>query len=65
MSFGEIEEVVGERLPASARFPSWWRNDHRRMHSRAWLTAGWEVEDVHGSDSEVVFVRRSEGSSPG
>ena len=56
MSIPEIEEVVGERLPANARLPSWWRNDERRMHSRAWLTAGWKVSQVEG-DAEVEFVR--------
>jgi hypothetical protein len=60
MSVPDIEKVVGEELPASSRFPSWWRNDRRRMHSRAWLTAGWEVEGMTGSPPEVVFVRRSE-----
>jgi hypothetical protein len=56
MSVPEIEEVVGERLPANARLPSWWRNDERKMHSRAWLTAGWKVNQVNG-DAEVEFVR--------
>jgi hypothetical protein len=56
MSIPEIEEVVGERLPANARLPSWWRNDQRKMHSRAWLTAGWKVSQVNG-DAEVEFVR--------
>ena len=56
MSIPEIEEVVGERLPANARLPSWWRNDERRMHSRAWLTAGWKVSQI-GGDAEVEFVR--------
>jgi len=56
MSIPEIEKVVGERLPANARLPSWWRNDERKMHSRAWLTAGWKVSQV-GGDSEVEFVR--------
>jgi hypothetical protein len=56
MSIPEIEEVVGERLPANARLPSWWRNDERKMHSRAWLTAGWKVSQVNG-DAEVEFVR--------
>ena len=56
MSIPEIEEVVGERLPANARLPSWWRNDERRMHSRAWLTAGWKVSQG-GGDAEVEFVR--------
>jgi hypothetical protein len=56
MSIPEIEEVVGETLPSSARLPSWWRNDERKMHSRAWLTAGWRVSQV-GADAEVEFVR--------
>ena len=56
MSIPEIEEVLGERLPANARLPSWWRNDERKMHSRAWLTAGWKVSQVGGA-AEVEFVR--------
>ena len=57
MSLPEIEEVVGETLPDNARFPSWWRNDERRMHSRAWLTAGWKVGQMVGENSEVEFIR--------
>ena len=58
MSIGEIEGVVGEKLPANARFPSWWRNEERRMHSRAWLAAGWEVREMNSSEATVVFTRR-------
>jgi hypothetical protein len=58
MSLGEIEDLVGETLPANAKFPSWWRNDDRRMHARAWLTAGWEVVEMKGDDPKVVFSRR-------
>ena len=57
MTLKEIEDVVGETLPGNARFPSWWRNDHHRMHSRAWLTAGWEVGEMNGKEGTVVFVR--------
>lgn len=57
MTLPEIEEVVGERLPPNARFPSWWRNDEKRMHSRAWLTAGWRVGAMIGERSQVEFVR--------
>ena len=57
MTLPEIEEVVGETLPDNARFPSWWRNDERRMHSRAWLTAGWKVGRMTGESSEIEFVR--------
>lgn len=57
MTLQEVEDLVGEPLPGNARFPSWWRNDHHRMHSRAWLTAGWEVGDMNGKDGTVLFVR--------
>lgn len=60
MSLHEIEEVVGERLPAGARFPSWWKNDQRRMHSRAWLTAGWEVARMEGGGSSIEFLRQKD-----
>jgi hypothetical protein len=56
MSVREIEDLVGGSLPASARFPSWWRNDRRRPHSRAWLLAGWRVESV-GEGSSITFCR--------
>jgi hypothetical protein len=57
MSFGDVAEVVGQPLPQSARFPSWWRNTPRRSHSRAWLTAGWEVAEISLEEDRVVFVR--------
>ena len=53
----EIEELIGESLPTNARYPSWWRNDDRKMHARAWLTAGWIVEGVNKSSEVVVFAR--------
>ena len=60
MTLDEVEELVGETLPSNARFPSWWRNDDRRMHSRAWLTAGWEVVEMAGDSAKVVFARKTE-----
>jgi hypothetical protein len=57
MRLDEIEGVVGDKLPANARFPSWWRNDEHRMHSRAWLAAGWKVGAMNSPDSTVTFVR--------
>ena len=57
MTLPEIEEVVGEALPHDARFPSWWRNDQRKMHSRAWLAAGWEVGHMEGDKTHVEFLR--------
>jgi hypothetical protein len=57
MSVPQIEEIVGETLPPSAKFPSWWRNDSHRAHSRAWLTAGWEVAAMDRTAGTVEFVK--------
>ncbi len=57
LTLPEIEEIVGERLPSTARFPSWWRNDERKMHSRAWLTAGWRADGLAAEKSHVRFIR--------
>ena len=57
MSVKEIETVIEESLPTNARYPSWWRNDDRKMHARAWLTAGWIVESMSRADEVVVFAR--------
>ena len=59
----EIADLVDEELPANARFPSWWRNDPKRMHSRAWLTAGWEVKHMGGGRPSVLFVRRKDAEA--
>ena len=57
LTISEVEELVGQPLPTNARFPSWWRNDEHKMHSRAWLTAGWQVDHMDVDTAEVVFTR--------
>lgn len=59
LSIDDVAAIIGKSLPPHAEFPSWWRNDDRRMHSRAWLTAGWEVVEVRGAGREVVFRRKA------
>jgi len=57
LTVAEIEGLIGQPLPTNARFPSWWRNDEHKMHSRAWLTAGWQVDHMNVDNAEIVFVR--------
>jgi hypothetical protein len=64
LTIPEIEQIVGQDLPRMARFPSWWRNDERRTHSRAWLAAGWSVEEIFKSNESISFVRRSSSLPP-
>jgi hypothetical protein len=48
LTFDAVERILGRSLPASARtYQAWWANEKadttRHVHSRAWVTAGWEA----------------------
>ena len=59
MSFAEIENVLEFSLPESARrHQAWWANnpiDGRQ--SMAWLSAGWQTEDLDLAGESVTFRR--------
>lgn len=57
MSFAELEEIVGFRLPASARrYAAWWSNsDVSHVQAGAWLGAGFETADVDIAGEKVSF----------
>jgi uncharacterized membrane protein len=65
MSFGDIEELVGQ-LPRSARsHQAWWANtDDTRVEAQAWRAAGWHVVLADQTAEQVVFARRITDSSP-
>ncbi|MDE2787167.1 MAG: hypothetical protein OXL37_10940 [Chloroflexota bacterium] len=57
-SFDDIEAIIGDRLPASARrHRASWANDITQARARAWLAAGWETADVD-MDAETLLFRR-------
>jgi hypothetical protein len=61
LSFARIDGLIGSNLPMSAyRNKKWWRNSPSSAHARAWLDAGWEVQEVNLKEGFVVFrkVRR-------
>jgi hypothetical protein len=57
VSFEDIDALLGEPLPDSARkHRSWWTNDHTTdVQPLAWLRAGWRVDDVDLTIGEVTF----------
>jgi hypothetical protein len=65
LTFAEIETVVGEPLPRSARiYPEWWANQANvanRPQARAWTEAGFAVEDFDQTQGWVEFVRGQRG----
>lgn len=60
-TFNEVEEVLGIRLPDSARkHRPWWANDGYAQ-STAWLGAGWKTANVDMANEKVTFVYAGDG----
>jgi hypothetical protein len=58
LSFARIDGLIGSNLPMSAyRNEKWWRNSPSNDHARAWLDAGWEVQEVNLKDGFVYFKK--------
>lgn len=60
LTFQQVEGVLGQPLPASARrYRPWWANETggTHTHARAWLDAGWRTRAVDLQAETVVFHR--------
>src|SRR3954466_4394824 len=61
LSFLDIEEIIGRKLPASARrYSAWWSNsrtDDSHTWAHQWLKAGWEKRSVNFNEEWVEFRR--------
>jgi hypothetical protein len=60
LSFSEIERILGEELPASARrHQAWWANetDGNHAEARAWLDAGYRTRGLDLNAETIEFVR--------
>jgi hypothetical protein len=59
LTFKQIEDILGEELPISARqHRSWWANDSvGHVQSQQWLEVGWRVSSVSITDERVTFTR--------
>jgi hypothetical protein len=59
MSFAEIEEIIDNRLPPSARKhrPWWSNNPNNSVITYAWLSAGYRTAQVDMPGETLVFVK--------
>ncbi|MFZ1681179.1 MAG: hypothetical protein WAT70_09165 [Rhizobiaceae bacterium] len=58
MSFAEIEDIIGEKLPASKQYPAWWSNSPtNNVMTKEWLSAGYQTEAVDIAGEKLVFRR--------
>ena len=60
LTFGQIEAIIGDRLPDSARHHrAWWANTtSSHPHARSWLDVGWRVDAVDLSAELATFTRQ-------
>ncbi len=58
LSFARIDGLIGANLPMTAyRDPTWWSNSSSSIHAKAWLNAGWEVQEVNLKEGYAVFKK--------
>ncbi|WP_040484037.1 helix-turn-helix domain-containing protein [Lyngbya aestuarii] len=57
LTFAEIEALMNNRLPASARTKrAWWSNRTKgALQAEAWMEGGYRVEDVDLDEQKVTF----------
>lgn len=62
LSFEQIEQILGDTLPASAyNHRNWWANDSvGHVQSRQWLDVGWRVGSINMTSRIVRFARIKE-----
>ncbi len=58
MTFAEIEQIIGAKLPPSSRYRAWWsNNDFNSVMTKAWLDAGFQSEQVDMKARKLIFRR--------
>jgi hypothetical protein len=60
LTFEQIEKIIGEKLPDSAKkYHSWWGNEKKvtSQQCSAWLDAGWKVDKADLNNRMVRFTR--------
>jgi hypothetical protein len=58
LSFARIDGLIGSNLPMSAyRDTAWWSNSSSSAHAKAWLDAGWEVQEVNLKEGYALFKK--------
>ena len=66
MTFAEIEEVIGDKLPRSAfEYRPWWSNNpSNHVNAYSWLRAGYKTADVNMVERKLAFRKASAGELP-
>jgi hypothetical protein len=53
-----MDGIIGDNLPMSAyKTEKWWSNTPTNVHAKAWMDAGWNVQEVNLKEGYVVFKK--------
>lgn len=67
LSFEQIEAIIGDTLPSSAsNYREWWANQSdtsQRPQAKAWISAGFIVDEVHQEQDSWIRFKRSEAGA--
>ena len=66
MTFMEVEEVIGDKLPRSAfQYRPWWSNNpSNHVNAESWLRAGYKTANVDMEERKLVFRKASASELP-
>ena len=66
MTFAEVEEVIGDKLPRSAfEYRPWWSNNpSNHVNADSWLRAGYKTADVDMTERKLAFRKASADELP-
>src|SRR5262249_22259499 len=65
MPFGQIERLIGGKLPASQHNRAWWSNNpFNNVMTKVWLDAGFVTEQVDIEGRKLVFRRVAKEQTP-
>lgn len=57
LTFAEVERLLGQPLPPSARTRAWWSNRRTALQASAWMDAGYHVAELDLAGETVTFAR--------
>ncbi|MGQ9530589.1 MAG: DUF7662 domain-containing protein [Candidatus Bathycorpusculaceae bacterium] len=58
LSLAKIDGIIGDNLPMSAyKNENWWSNTSANVHAKAWMDAGWKVQETNLKEGYVVFQK--------
>jgi hypothetical protein len=58
LTFARIDGLIGSNLPMDAyKDTAWWSNTSKNAHTKSWLNAGWEVQEINLKEGKVTFKK--------